>query len=53
MEEAGSRDCGYRGHLGQTKEGLDWQVLFGFFSVGGSEKSQLSEEKRQRIKGCN
>lgn len=53
MEEADGRECGLRGSPGHTREGLEWQALFGIFSTGNSEKSQHSEEKWERIKDCN
>ena len=33
---------------GQARENLEWQVLFELFSVGNSEKSQLSAQKKKK-----
>ena len=35
---------------GQARENLEWQVLFELFSVGNSEKSQLSTQKKKKKK---
>lgn len=35
---------------GQARENLEWQVLFELFSVGNSEKSQLSAQKKKKKK---
>ena len=32
---------------GQARENLEWRVLFELFSVGNSEKSQLSVQKKK------
>ena len=34
---------------GQARENLEWQVLFELFSVGNSEKSQLSAQKNPSL----
>ena len=35
---------------GQARENLEWRVLFELFSVGNSEKSQLSAQKKKKKK---
>lgn len=35
---------------GQARENLEWRVLFELFSVGNSEKSQLSAQKKKKEK---
>ena len=35
---------------GQARENLEWQELFELFSVGNSEKSQLSAQKKKKKK---